>query len=52
MGFSPGSGLPYDASSWPTPRALDAREQDSIGRVCRKLREGDAVKFLQEIRLE
>jgi DNA-binding MarR family transcriptional regulator len=32
-------------------RALDAREQDSISRVCRKLREGDALKFLQEIRM-
>jgi len=51
MGFSPGSGPPYDASSW-LMRVLDAREQDSISRACRKLREGDAVKFLQEIRLE
>jgi DNA-binding MarR family transcriptional regulator len=32
-------------------RALDAREQDSISRVCRKLHEGDALKFLQEIRM-
>jgi hypothetical protein len=52
MGFSPGLGLPYDASSRPTPRALDAREQDSISRICRKLREGDAVKFLNEMRFE
>ncbi|MGO9591858.1 MAG: hypothetical protein ACLP3K_17655 [Candidatus Acidiferrales bacterium] len=33
-------------------RALDAREQDSISRVCRKLREGDALKFLNEMRFE
>ncbi len=32
-------------------RALDAREQDSISRACRKLRAGDALKFLQEIRM-
>jgi MarR family 2-MHQ and catechol resistance regulon transcriptional repressor len=30
---------------------LDAREQESISKVCRKLRQGDAVKFLQEIRM-
>ncbi len=33
-------------------RALDAREQDSISRVCRKLREGDVVKFVNELRYE
>jgi len=31
---------------------LDAREQDSISRVCRKLRRGDAVKFLTEMSFE
>ncbi len=30
-------------------RALDGREQESISRVCRKLREGDPVKFFGEI---
>ncbi|MFY9691180.1 MAG: MarR family transcriptional regulator [Candidatus Acidiferrales bacterium] len=33
-------------------RALDAREQDSISRVCRKLREGDVLKFVKELRSE
>jgi hypothetical protein len=32
--------------------ALDAREQDSISRVCRKLREGDVLKFVKELRSE
>jgi DNA-binding MarR family transcriptional regulator len=31
---------------------LDAREKDSISKVCRKLRRGDAVKFLTEMRFE
>jgi MarR family transcriptional regulator, 2-MHQ and catechol-resistance regulon repressor len=30
-------------------RAIDAREKDSIVRACRKLRRGDAVKFLTEM---
>ena len=30
-------------------RALDAREQDSLGQLCAKLREGDVVKFISEI---
>jgi DNA-binding MarR family transcriptional regulator len=33
-------------------RALDLREQDTLGRLCRKLREGDIVKFFQEIRMQ
>ena len=33
-------------------RALDLREQDTLGRLCRKLREGDMVKFFQEIRMQ
>lgn len=31
---------------------LDAREQESISKVCRKLRRGDAMKFLTEMRFE
>jgi DNA-binding MarR family transcriptional regulator len=31
---------------------LDMREQDSLGRLCRKLREGDPVKYFGEIRME
>jgi DNA-binding MarR family transcriptional regulator len=30
-------------------RALDSREQMSLSRMCRKLREGDVVKFFREI---
>ncbi|MGA3292795.1 MAG: hypothetical protein ABSE45_02295 [Candidatus Acidiferrales bacterium] len=30
-------------------RVLDSREQMSLSRLCRKLREGDVVKFLREI---
>ena len=30
-------------------RALDSREQMSLSRMCRKLREGDVVKFYREI---
>jgi DNA-binding MarR family transcriptional regulator len=33
-------------------RVLDAREQDSISKVCRKLRRGDAMKFLTEMSFE
>ena len=33
-------------------RALDLREQDTLGRLCRKLREGDIVKYFQEIRMQ
>jgi len=29
--------------------ALNAREQDSLFRVCRKPREGDVVRFVREI---
>ena len=32
-------------------RVLDSREQMSMIRMCRKLREGDPVKFFREIRL-
>lgn len=32
-------------------RVLDSREQMSMTRMCRKLREGDPVKFFREIRL-
>ncbi len=30
-------------------RALDGREQETLGRLCRKLRAGDIVKFVSEI---
>ena len=30
-------------------RALDAREQDSLFRICRKLREGNPVRFFAEL---
>lgn len=30
-------------------RALDGREQESLSRMCRKLREGDIMKFVSEI---
>jgi MarR family transcriptional regulator, 2-MHQ and catechol-resistance regulon repressor len=33
-------------------RALNATEQDSLSRLCRKLREGDVLKFISEIRME
>lgn len=32
-------------------RVLEARERESISRICRKLRRGDAAKFLLEIRM-
>jgi DNA-binding MarR family transcriptional regulator len=33
-------------------RALEAREQDSLSRMCQQLREGDMAKFIQEIGME
>ena len=30
---------------------IEMREQESLSRICRKLREGDVVKFLREIRM-
>ena len=33
-------------------RVLDAREQDTLSRICRKLREGDVMKFVREITME
>ena len=33
-------------------RALEMREQESLSRTCRKLREGDVVKMIDEITLE
>jgi DNA-binding MarR family transcriptional regulator len=33
-------------------RALDLREQETLKRTCRKLREGDVAKLLQEISME
>jgi len=33
-------------------KALEGREQKLLSRLCRKLKEGDAVKFLQEIRMK
>jgi hypothetical protein len=30
-------------------RALDGRQQETLSEICRKLREGDAVKFCQEM---
>ncbi|HEX4073758.1 MAG TPA: MarR family transcriptional regulator [Candidatus Acidoferrales bacterium] len=32
-------------------RALDGREQETLSRLCRKLREGDASRFLREMRM-
>jgi len=33
-------------------RVLEAREQDTLSRICRKLREGDVMKFVKEITTE
>ncbi len=33
-------------------RTLNGTEQESLARLCRKLREGDIVKFVREIRME
>ncbi|HUA01921.1 MAG TPA: MarR family transcriptional regulator [Candidatus Aquilonibacter sp.] len=33
-------------------RALDAREQDTLSRICRKLVAGDVMKFFREITME
>jgi DNA-binding MarR family transcriptional regulator len=33
-------------------RVLEAREQDTLSRICRKLREGDVMKFVREITTE
>jgi DNA-binding MarR family transcriptional regulator len=33
-------------------RVLDAREKDSLRRICHKLRKGDVRKFVEEITLE
>jgi DNA-binding MarR family transcriptional regulator len=33
-------------------RVLHAREQDSLVRICEKLREGDVLKFVRELRWE
>ena len=33
-------------------RVLTAREQNSLGRICRKVREDDVVQFVREIRME
>jgi len=30
-------------------RGINAREQESLSRICRKLREGDVMKFVAEI---
>jgi hypothetical protein len=32
-------------------RVLDAREQQSLSRLCRRLRQGDVVKFVKDIRV-
>ena len=32
-------------------RVLDSREQQTLGRLCRRLREGDVVKFVRDIRV-
>jgi hypothetical protein len=32
-------------------RVLDAREQQMLERLCRRLREGDVVKFVKDIRV-
>lgn len=33
-------------------RALDGREQESLSKMCEKLREGDVVKFVREIQMQ
>ena len=33
-------------------RVLTAREQNSLGRICRKVREDGLVQFVREIRME
>lgn len=33
-------------------RVLNVTEQDSLSRLCRKLREGDVLKFVVELRYE
>jgi hypothetical protein len=33
-------------------RVLDAREQDTLSHICRKLVEGDVLKFVREITME
>lgn len=33
-------------------RALEGREQETLSRLCRKLKEGDIVKFFKEIRMK
>ena len=33
-------------------RDLGRREQETLSRICRKLRAGDVVKFIKEIRME
>jgi MarR family 2-MHQ and catechol resistance regulon transcriptional repressor len=30
-------------------RAIDSREQESLSRICRKLREGDVVRYISEL---
>jgi hypothetical protein len=30
---------------------LDAREQQTLGRLCRRLRQGDVVKFVKHVRV-
>ena len=32
-------------------RALEGREQATLSRLCRKLKEGDMIKFFKEIRM-
>jgi DNA-binding MarR family transcriptional regulator len=33
-------------------RGIDPREMESLSRICKKLREGDVVKFVREIRMQ
>jgi len=33
-------------------RVLDSREQETLSRICRKLREGDVMKFVRELTME
>jgi len=33
-------------------RVLDGREQKTLVRICQKLRAGDALKFVSELRME
>jgi len=33
-------------------RAIDGRQQETLSQICRRLRAGDALKFVKEIMME